>query len=133
MASDKAVASLTILPSEARQDAFSQEFVNDQFRGGDFFIRQTGGASTASFVSVKLQGKVPGSTEWYTVATVAPATSTAFTKRLRVYPGASTALNSTGLDPTVQNDFLPGIWRIASTNVGTTGTVTWACSAHLFA
>lgn len=132
MAADKLVASLVILPSESRGDTTTRDYVNDQFRGGDFFIDQTAQGSTIAFVSAKLQGRVPGTTQYYTLATISPATAAAFTKRLRVYPGASTALNSTGLDPTVLNDFLPGIWRIASTNASTSPT-TFSVSAHLFA
>lgn len=132
MPSDKAVTSLVVMESASRGDAFSQEFVNDSFRGCDLFLRQTAQASTIAFASIKLQGRVPGSTEWYTVAAVSPTTAVPFTKRLRVYPNASTALNSTGLDPAVQNDFLPGIWRVASTNVSTSAC-TFSVSGHFFA
>jgi hypothetical protein len=130
--SEKLAGNLVILASESRSDTTSRAIENDQFRGGDFFVRQTAQGSTTAFVSVKLQGQVPGSTEWYTIGTISPATTATFTKRLRVYPGASTALNSTGLDPTVLNDFLPSIFRVASTNVSTSA-VTFSVSAHLFA
>ena len=125
------VSSLVIFDSAARADSTGRWYKNDQFRGGDFFVKQTAQGSTTAFVTVKLQGRVPGSTEAYTIATISPSTTAAFTKRLRVYPGASTALNSTGLDPTVLNDFLPGIWRVTSTNASTS-TVTFSVSAHLF-
>lgn len=125
-------SSLVILPSEARGDVVGRWIENDQFKGGDFFVRQTAQGSTLAFPTVKIQGQVPGSTEAYTVTTILPATAAAFTKRVRIYPGASTGLNSTGLDPVVLNDFLPGVWRITSTNAST-GTVTFSVSAHLFA
>lgn len=128
----KTVTSLVILASEARGDVVGRWIENDQFKGGDFFVKQTAQGSTTAFATVKIQGQVPGTTEAYTVATIAPATAAAFTKRVRIYPGASTALNSTGLDPTVLNDFLPGIWRVSSTNASTSA-VTFSVSAHLFA
>ena len=128
----KSASSLVILPSESRGDATGRWIENDQFRGGDFFVRQTAQGSTLAFPTVKIQGQVPGSTEAYTVITITPATAAAFTKRVRLYPGASTSLNSTGLDPTVLNDFLPGIWRVTSTNTSTS-PVTFSVSAHLFA
>lgn len=126
------VSSLVIFESLARGDTVGRWIENDQFRGGDFFVKQTAQGSTLAFPTVKIQGRVPGTTEAYTVVTIAPATAAAWTKRCRIYPGASTALNSTGLDPTVLNDFLPGIWRVTSTNAST-GTVTFSVSAHLFA
>lgn len=132
MAADKVVGNLVIAESAARNDSTGRWIENDQFRGGDFFVRQTAQASTTAFVQVKIQGRVPGSTEAYNIATIAPATTATWTKRVRVYPSASTALNSTGLDPTVLNEFLPSEFRFTSTNAGT-GTVTFSVSAHLFA
>lgn len=129
---EKTVTSLVVLPSEARGDVVGPWITNDQYRGGDFFVKQTAQGSTLAFPTVKIQGQVPGSTEAYTITTITPATTPTWTKRVRVYPGASTALNSTGLDPTVLNDFLPGVWRVSSTNAST-GTATFIVSAHLFA
>lgn len=125
-------APLTILESASRNDTTTRDFTTSDFRGAEFFVKQTAQGSTLAFVSVKVQGRVPGTTEYYTVGTISPATTATFTKRLRIYPGASTALNSTGLDPAVQNDFLPPIWRIASTNVSTSAC-TFSVSANLFA
>lgn len=124
--------SLVILPSTSRGDTTTMDYENNRWRGADFFVKQTAQGSTLAFASVKIQGRVPGTTEYYTLGTISPATAATFTKRLRIYPGASTALNSTGLDPTVLNDFLPSIWRVASTNVSTS-SVTFSVSAHLFA
>lgn len=129
---EKPVSHFIVFESASRTDTNSRDIENDQFRGGDFFLRQTAQGSTIAFVSAKIQGKVPGSTEYYTIATISPSTTATFTKRVRIYPGASTALNSTGLDPTVLNDFLPSIWRVATTNVSTSA-VTFSVSAHLFA
>ena len=128
---DKFAVPLTIVASESRADFTGPDLKNDQFRGGDFFVEQTAQGSTTAFVTVKIQGKVPGSTTYYTLATVSPSTTVTWSKRVRIYPAASTALNSTGLDPTVLNEFLPTIYRVTSTNASTS-SVTWACSASLF-
>ncbi len=128
----KVTVPLTILASTSRGDTTTRDYTFDEFRGADFFVKQTAQASTLASVSVKIQGKVPGTTEYYTLATISPATAATFTKRLRIYPGASTALNSTGLDPTVLNELLPATWRIASTNVSTSA-VTFSVSANLYA
>ena len=78
---------LTILPSESRTDTTTRDFTNDPFRGADFYVDQTVQGSTLAFVSVKLQGKIPGTTKYWTVGTIAPATAGTFQRRLRVYPG----------------------------------------------
>lgn len=130
--SNGAANSLTLVASESRGDYTSPTFRNDSYKGGDFFVDQTAQGSTTAFVQVKIQGLVPGTTSWYTLATISPATSAAWTKRVRVYPGASTGLNSTGLDPTVLNEFLPPTYRVTSTNVSTSA-VTWSCGVNLFA
>lgn len=130
---DKLVTSLVFLPSTSRGDVTTRDYVNDQFRGGDFIVDQTAQGSTVAFASVKLQGRIPGTTSYWTVGTIAPATSAAFQRRLKIYPGASTALDSTGLVAAATvNDFLPSIFRIASTNVSTSA-VTFSVSAQLFA
>lgn len=130
---DKRVTSLVIAPSTSRGDFTSSDIVNDQFRGGDFIVDQTAQGSTLAFVSVKLQGRIPGTTKYWTVGTISPATTATFQRRLKVYPGASTALDSTGLLAGVTvNDFLPAIWRIASTNVSTSAC-TFSLSAQLYA
>ena len=135
MSAGKRVASIVVLPSESRVDTTSPEFINDQFRGAEFIVRQTAQGSTIAFVSVKVQGKVVGSTQYYTVATITPATSPAFTKRLVLYPGASTANNSTTLEPAaapyVANEFLPARWRVTSTNASTSAA-TFSVSADLY-
>lgn len=129
---DKQSVSLTILPSESRTDTTTPDQVNDQFRGGEFFVDQTAQGSTDAFVSVKLQGKIPGTTKYWTVGTISPATAATFQRRLRVYPGASTVSDTTGIVTTVVNDSLPPVWRIATTNVSTSA-VTFSVSANLFA
>ena len=132
MSVGKRAVALTILPSESRADTTSPEFVNDQFKGADFFVDQTVQGSTTAFVSVKVQGKIPGTTKWWTVGTIAPATAATFQRRLRVYPGATTALDSTGVIATAVNESLPSIWRVATTNVSTSA-VTFSVSANLYA
>lgn len=127
-------ASLVILPSLSRADTNSQDFLNSRFRGCEIMVNQTAQASTLGFIRVRLQGRVPGTTQYYNVGTVNPATTVAWVRRLRVYPGATTALDSTGIGAGVQatvNEFLPGIWRITSTGVGV-GAVTFSVTANLF-
>ena len=131
--SDKRAVPLTILASASRTDTTTQDYVNDQFKGGDFIVDQTVQGSTIAFVSVKLQGRIPGTTAYWTVGTISPATTATFRRRLKVYPGATTAIDSTGLVATVTvNDFLPAVWRIATTNVSTSA-VTYSISANLYA
>src|SRR3990167_6904078 len=114
--SDKRSVPLVIAPSTSRGDFTTQDYHNDQFRGGDFIVDQTAQASTLAFVSVKLQGRIPGTTKYWTVGTISPATTATFNRRLKVYPGATTGLDSTGLVAAVTvNDFLPSVWRVAST------------------
>lgn len=125
------VESFVILPSESRGDTTTRDYETPRFSAADIFVRQTAQGSTTAFVSVKLQGRVPGSTEYYTVATVSPSTTAAFTRRLRVRAGGSTALDSTALTTTTVNEALPAIWRIASTNVSTSA-VTYSVSANLY-
>lgn len=128
--SAKTVA-LTILPSESRADTTTQDYANDQFKGIELYVDQTAQGSTTAFVSVKLQGRIPGTTKYYTVGTISPATAATFQRRLRVYPGATTALDSTGVVATSVNEYLPAIWRVATTNVSTSA-VTFSVSANLY-
>lgn len=129
------VTSLTILPSASRADTNSVDYVNKKYIGAEFIVQQTAQGSTTAFVSVKVQGKIPGTTSYYTVGTITPATSATFSKRMKIYPGASTALDSTGLQPApapyAVNDYLPAIWRISSTNVSTSA-VTYSVSVNLY-
>lgn len=131
---DKRATSLLILPSASRDDTNTQDFKNDQFVGGDFFVDQTVQGSTLAFVSVKLQSKIPGTTKYWTVGTVSPSTTATFQKVLSVSPGNSTFLEgeTTGITGTLINGYLPGIWRISSTNISTSA-VTFSVSANLYA
>ncbi len=133
---DKACVSLIILPSASQADVTSREFVNDQFKGGEFILRQTAAATTVSFANANIQGNVPGTTQWYTIGTIVPATAQIFTKHLTIYPGASTVNDSTALQPAptgyVINGFLPNRWRVTSTNVSTSAA-TFSLSANLYA
>ena len=107
----------------------------DQHRGGEFILRQTAAATTVSFANANIQGNVPGTTQWYTIATITPATAATFTKHLTIYPGASTVNDSTALQPAaapyVINGLLPNRWRIPSTNVSTSAA-TFSVSANLY-
>mgnify|MGYP001610871309 CR=1 FL=1 len=105
--------------------------MNDAFRAADFFVDQTAAASTLGFVTVKVQGRVPGTTKYYTITTISPATTSTWQKRVRLDPDASTTLYSAGLVPTVLHEPLPAIWRVASTNAST-GTVSYSVSANLY-
>lgn len=132
MASDKLVSADVILASASRGDTNTRDFNNDSYAGADFFVDQTAQGSTTAFVSVKIQGKIPGTTIYNTIATVSPATTPTWTKRVRIYPGASTSLDSTGITTSTINEFLPPIWRIATTNVSTSN-VTFSVSAYFYA
>ena len=135
MSDGKRVTSLVIIASASQGDVTSPEFLNDQFRGGQFILRQTAQGSTISFANAKIQGNVVGTTQWYTVGTITPATAATFTKRLILYPGASTALNSTTLEPLAApyaaNEFLPAKWRVTSTNASTSAA-TFSVSCDLY-
>ena len=122
---------LVILPSTSRGDTTTRDYVNDSYSAAEIFVDQTAQASTVAFVSVKLQGRVLGTTQYYTVGTISPATAATFTRRLRVGPLATTALDSTALVTTTVNEPLPPVWRIASTNVST-AAVTFSVSANLY-
>lgn len=136
---DKLAASLTIIPSANQGDVISPTFTNDQFRGGEFILRQTAQSSTSSFANANIQGLVPGTTQWYTIGTITPATAATFTKHLTIYPNASTANDSTTLQPSAApyaiNGFLPNTWRVSSTNTAatTSATATFSISANLYA
>ena len=123
--------SLVILPSTSRGDTTTRDHVNDQYTAADFIVDQTAQGSTVAFVSVALQGRVLGTTKYYTVGTISPATAATFTRRLKVGPQATTALDSTALVTTTVNEALPPVWRIASTNVST-GTVTYSVTANFY-
>ena len=132
---EKRVTSLVILPSASRGDTNSVDYTNDQFLGGDFIVDQTVQGSTTAFVSVKIQGKITGTATYYTVGTITPATAATFSKRLRIYPGASTVNDSTALQPSpapyTLNEFLPPVWRVATTNISTSA-VTFSVVANLY-
>lgn len=134
--SDKAVTSLTILASESRGDTTTRDFQTPHYKGAEFIVNQTAQGSTTAFVSATIQGKIAGTTSYYNIGILSPATSAAFSKRLRIYPGASTALDSTGLQPSAApysiNEHLPAIWRVKSTNVSTSA-VTYSITANLLA
>lgn len=138
MAGEQTASALVVKSLTASTgDVTGPEMRNDQFRGGDFIVEQTAQGSTLAFVTVKIQGRIAASsTTWYTVGTIDPATTAVFRKRLRIYPGASTANDSTALQPSpapyTLNEFLPPIWRFTSTNSGTV-SVTWSLTANLYA
>ena len=133
--SEKRAVSLTILPSGARGDINTRDYVNDAFRGGEFIVNLTAQGSTDAFPTIKIQGKIGDTTSYHTVGTITPATSTAFTKRLVIYPEATTALRSTEMEPAptphVVNEFLPPVWRASSTN--SAGGCTYGLFVNLYA
>lgn len=128
------VTGTVLVPSAARADYTGPDIPNTKYIGADIIVNQTAQATTDAFVTVKVQGKIPGTTSYYTVATITPATSASFSKRLKIWPGASTALDSTGLQPSpapyAVNDYLPSVLRITSTNAAT--TVTFSVSANFY-
>ena len=139
---EKNVVQLTILPSLARggatADPLSPDIQNDHFRGAEIILHQTAQSSSQAFPTLTVQGKIPGTTSYYKIGTLAPATAATYTKRLVIYPGRTTALDSTALSTgaiTQINDFLPPVWRVKSTHAGTStaATVTYSVTANLYA
>lgn len=131
-----AVSSLTILESASRGDTTTRDFQTPHYKGAEFILNQTAQASTVSFANAVIQGRIAGTTSYYTIGTMTPATAATFSKRLRIYPGASTALDSTGLQPSAApytiNEHLPAIWRVKSTNASTSAA-TFSLTANLLA
>lgn len=130
------VTSLTILESASRSDVTTQDYKTPNYRGAEFIVNQTAQASTTAFPTISIQGRIAGTTSYYTITTMTPATAVPNSKRLRIYPGASTANDSTGLQPSAApytiNEALPAIWRVKSTNVSTSAC-TFSLTANLIA
>lgn len=122
------VASLVIAPSGARQDYTSQDIVNPSYVGARFYFDVTAANSTLAFIQFKVQGKIVGTTKYHTLFTLAGTTVQVQTMKALLYPGASTTSTQYA---DVRSDFLPPVFRITSTNTGTTGTVTWSASVDL--
>ena len=120
------VTSYTVVASAARTDLTDVDQVNPGYKGGYFCFNITG-ATTANAVNLKIQGRMHGTTQYFTVAR-ATASSADAVKTLLLYPGVSTAST---LHSEVRSALLPHVWRIASTH-SSTGTMTWSASVHLF-
>lgn len=124
------VTAYVVAPSAARGDFTGNDQVNPGYKGGHFLFRSVAGAgSTAAFPTWKIQGRVVGTTNYFTLATVTPTTLSTQQRWVALYPGLSTSGNGADADFIVNNT-LPHIWRITSTNAST-GTPTWLCSVHL--
>lgn len=122
------VAAFIVAASEARQDYTGPDISNPSYRGARFYFDVTAAASTLAFPVFKIQGKIVGTTKYHTFFTLSGTTVQVQTMKALLYPGVSTAST---LYTDVRSDFLPKVWRIASTNTGTTGTVTWSASVDL--
>ena len=119
--------SYTIYASGARADTNSADIVNVGYAGGIFTFDVTATVSTATTPSFKIEGKVPGSTKYYRIATIT-STANSGVHRVVVYPGVSTA-NASTVGVVAQEHVsqpLPHIFRIASTGTGSTGTITYS-------
>ena len=119
--------SLTIYASGARADTTSDDIKNVGYAGGIFTFDLTATVSTATTPSFKIEGKVPGSTKYYRIATLA-TTANSGVHRIIVYPGVSTANASTVgvVGQELVSQPLPHIFRVASTGTGSTGTLTYS-------
>ncbi len=108
----------TIFPSVSRTAAAytSQEFLNTEARGLRIFT--TNAATGGSTATVKIQVRMPGSTDWTDLAGAATAALGAVTgSLLTVYPGLTGIADSTGI---TINQHLGLIWRLVLTvNVAT--------------
>src|SRR5438105_3858159 len=104
---------------------------------GAIFTFHVTAHSTTTRPTFKVQGRVGGTTDAYTFATIATTASSGTGKVaiLKVHPLLSTAggVGSAGTTNTVGSprkfvrDLLPAQFRVNSTNLGGAGTVTWEC------
>lgn len=88
-----------------------------KYRGILLYVYVSAITGTTPTLTVTIQGKSPGSAQYYTVLASAALNATGLTV-LRVYPGLTAAAN------TVANDVLPCSYRISTAIAGTTPAVT---------
>lgn len=101
----------------ASASATSGDLDATRHKGILLFINVTAITGTTPTLAVTIQGKSPGSGQYYTILTSASITAAGMTV-LRVYPGLTAAANL------VANDTLPCTYRISSAIGGTTPAVT---------
>lgn len=127
MSGSRDVTSMTVMASEARTsgETVSRDFTNPGHKGGHFIWQMstnTKSTGTTAFVtSMRIEGRIHGTTTYYTVGVFTNTTSATggvITKRLILYPGVSTA--STVANE-VRSDVLPHVWRMRSTMSTSTG------------
>lgn len=127
------VGGLLIVPSAANVDVTLPDQINESYRGMRLIINITAGSTAATKPTFKLQGKIYGSTSYYNLWTQQATTAVQVLKVL-LMPGASTLDKSTAAAYTkIINDFVPPVWRLASTNLGAgvAGLATWSASVDL--
>lgn len=142
MGGSRDVTELIILASESRTsgETVSRDIVNPGYKGGHFIWQMstnTKSTGTTAFVtSMKIQGKIPGTTNYYDVAVFTNTTSATggvITKRVALYPGLSTAST---LANEVRSDLLPHVFRVRSTMSTSTGAAdhsgTYSVTCTLF-
>lgn len=115
-----------IFPSASRAAAAytSQEFVNPDCKGIRIFT--TNDAAGGSTATVKVQTRMPGTTNWTDIAGAATAALAAVTGSIiTIYPGLTGIADSTGI---TINQHLGLSWRLILT-IGT-ATGTSQVSAH---
>lgn len=95
-----------------------------QFKGVLLFIHVSAITGTTPTLTVTIEGKAPGSGQYYTVLQSAALSAAGLTV-LRVYPGLTGAANLTA------NDILPASYRVTTAIGGTTPAVTATISALL--
>lgn len=130
---ERSVAGLLIVPSAANVDTTLPDQVNESFRGMRLIINISGGSTASTKPTFKLQGKPYGGSTYYNLWT-AQATTAVQVIKVLMYPGASTVDKSTAAAYTkIINDFVPSVWRFASTNLGagSAGLATWSAAVDL--
>lgn len=128
----RAQESVVILPSASRGDTNSADLKNHGYAGGVFTFDLTATATTATTPSFKVEGKVPGTTKYYRIATVT-STANSGVHRVVVYPGASTANASTAgvVAQELVSQPLPFEFRVGSTGTGSTAAMTYSAAVDL--
>lgn len=95
-----------------------------QHSGILLFVHISAITGTSPTLTVTIQGKAPGSGQYYTILASAALNATGLTV-LRIYPGLTAAANLTA------NDILPASYRVVTAIGGTTPAVTATISALL--
>ena len=124
---------LTILPSASRAvRTVSDDVKNPHAIGGHFVFRVTVNNSTVVSPRFIVEGRVPGTTKYYTIGTVGTATGSTANgiRRLFISPGLSTEDQPFTGEEEVVSQPLPYIYRVSSTATST-GSITYSAGVDL--